>query len=260
MRALLLDLDGTLYTDLGATRGGPEAIVRLRASAIPFRCVTNTTTKSRSGIVARLAGVGYVIRAEEIITPARAAMELCRAAGITEVAAYAPGAVLEDLAGLRVVNSASATVQALVVGDLGGQWNFGLLQRAFSQLQTGARLIALSRDRYYQKEGKLTLDAGPFVAALEYAANVTATVVGKPSAEFYRQAVAALNLDSTVSLRDIVMVGDDLSSDIDGAQRAGLSAWLVRTGKFREEALSVSGVKPDRVIDSVAEVTSLLKS
>jgi ribonucleotide monophosphatase NagD (HAD superfamily) len=49
------------------------------------------------------------------------------------------------------------------------------------------------------------------------------------------------------------MVGDDLWSDVEGAQRAGLQGWLVRTGKFREDALRSSGIRPDRILDSVAD-------
>jgi len=47
-------------------------------------------------------------------------------------------------------------------------------------------------------------------------------------------------------------VGDDLWADIEGAQRAGLAGWLVRTGKFREEVLRTSGIRPDRILSSVA--------
>ena len=41
-----------------------------------------------------------------------------------------------------------------------------------------------------------------------------------------------------------VMVGDDLWSDVEGAQRAGLQGWLVRTGKFREDTLRGTGITP----------------
>ncbi|HXI19661.1 MAG TPA: hypothetical protein VNH46_01165, partial [Gemmatimonadales bacterium] len=68
-RAFLLDLDGTLYTDVGAVPGGPAAVAALRARGVPFRCVTNTTTRDRAGLAERLARYGYDIAAAEIITP-----------------------------------------------------------------------------------------------------------------------------------------------------------------------------------------------
>jgi ribonucleotide monophosphatase NagD (HAD superfamily) len=51
------------------------------------------------------------------------------------------------------------------------------------------------------------------------------------------------------------MVGDDLWSDVQGAQRAGLQGWLVRTGKFREDVLLGSGITPDRILSSVTELS-----
>ncbi|HTG48881.1 MAG TPA: HAD-IA family hydrolase, partial [Gemmatimonadales bacterium] len=113
----------------------------------------------------------------------------------------------------------------------------------------GAAIIALSRDRYWRRGDRLALDAGPFVRALEYATGVEARVAGKPSPAFYTAALASLGLD--VSMR-AVMVGDDLWSDVEGAQRAGLQGWLVRTGKFREDTLRGSGITPNRVLPSVA--------
>lgn len=252
LAAFLLDLDGTLYTDAGPVPGGPQALASLRARGIPFRAVTNTTSRSRSGLVRRLAGFGYDLAPGEIITPVLAAQALCRKRGHARVVAYLPEGAWEDLAGLEARRGGTngGVPEAVIVGDLGEAWNFSLLQEAFDYLLAGAELVALSRDRYFLKHGVLTLDAGPFVTALEYASGRTATVVGKPSAEFYAAALASLGQGE----RDVVMVGDDLWSDIEGAQRAGLTAWLVRTGKFREQSLRESGIRPDRVIGSVAEL------
>lgn len=251
--AFLLDLDGTLYTDAGPVPGGPEALASLRARGLPFCCVTNTTSRSRAGLVDRLAGYGYRIAEEEILTPARAAVSHCRGRGLSRVLALVPEGALPDLAGLEL-RGATEAVDAVIVGDLGERWSFGLLQRAFTHLLAGAELVALSRDRYFQKAGTLTLDAGPFVAALEYASGLTATVVGKPSVNFYRAALGTLPDSVAERPRAVVMVGDDLWSDIEGARQAGLAAWLVKTGKFREESLRKSGIVPDRVIGSVAEL------
>jgi len=245
----LLDLDGTLYTDLGATPGGPEVIAALRVRGIPFRCVTNTTSRSRAGLARRLAALGYDITTAEIFTPVVAASAHCRAHGFRRVAAYFPPGALEDLEGVEVVGMDEA-VDAVIVGDLGESWDFTRMQAAFAQILGGARVVALSRDRYFLKGGVLTLDAGAFVAGLEYAAGVEATVVGKPSLAFYGAALAALHVDPA----NVAMVGDDLWSDIQGAQQAGAQGWLVRTGKFRKETLAQSGIRPDRVVPSVAEL------
>jgi HAD superfamily hydrolase (TIGR01458 family) len=146
----------------------------------------------------------------------------------------------------------------VLVGDLGDEWDFSTLNRAFRELMDGADLLALQRDRYWQKGEALALDAGPFVAALEYATGKTATVAGKPSASFFLAALESLRPDGVNSAAGVVMVGDDLWGDIAGAQGAGLEAWLVRTGKFRDDVYKASGIVADRVLASVADVPGLL--
>ena len=255
IRAFLLDLDGTLYGEAGALPGAVEALAELRRRRVPFRCVTNTTRRSRRLLAERLASYGFDIRPEEIFTAVVAAVAQLRARGVRRVAPYVADVTREDLAEFDL---AAERPEVVLVGDLGEGWDFATLDRAFHQLMGGAELIALQRDRYWQKGDALALDAGPFVAALEYATGQRATVTGKPSASFYRAALDSLRADGVDSAEGVVMVGDDLWGDIEGAHGAGLEAWLVRTGKFREGMYAASGFVADRVIGSVAELPGLV--
>jgi len=253
-KALLLDLDGTLYTDAGAIPGAVEALAELRRRGVPLRFVTNTTRRSRRLLAERLAGYGFAAEPAEIITAVMSGVALLTERGWTHVAAFVAPETLEDFAAFDL---ASPRPEAVVVGDLGDLWSFGRLNRAFLHLMDGAALIALQRDRYWLRGDGLALDAGPFVAALEYATGQTATVCGKPSAGFYRTALASLGGRARERPADVVMVGDDLWGDVEGAQRAGLTAWMVRTGKFREEVVAGSDIRPNRIISSVAELPGL---
>jgi phospholysine phosphohistidine inorganic pyrophosphate phosphatase len=204
-------------------------------------------------LLERLRSYGFAIELEEIFTATIAGRELAQSAGHRSAAPFTPDAALEDLQPLELMGGTSGrpahrTPDAVLIGDLGERWNYGLMQEAFDYLMDGAALIAFSRDRYWLHEARLALDAGPFVAGLEYATGKAARVAGKPSREFFQTAVQ--NLGSAPEA--VAMVGDDLWSDIQGAQGAGLQGWLVRTGKFREAALSESGIHPDRVLESVA--------
>jgi HAD superfamily hydrolase (TIGR01458 family) len=263
MRGFLFDLDGTMYTDAGAVPGALETIGALRTRGIPFRFVTNTTGRPRSKLVERLRGYGLEVSADEILTPVRAAVVICQEQGYRPVAPYVPAATLEDLEGLDLVAGTTkqpvgqTSPRAVIIGDLGDLWTYDLLQEAFGFLLDGAELIALSRDRYWLKGDRLVLDAGPFVMALEYAASRTARVTGKPMKHFFDAAAKGLGLPPEVSTREIAMIGDDLWSDVRGAQEAGYQGWLVRTGKFRAEQLNESGVVPDRVVRSVGEIEGL---
>ena len=252
--AFLFDLDGTLYTEAGPIPGAVEALAELRRRGVPFRCVTNTTRRCRRLLAERLAGYGFAMEPAEIVTAVMSGVGLLRSRGLTRVAAYVAPETLEDFA---VFDLAGARPEAVVVGDLGDAWNFERLNQAFHQLMDGADLLALQRDRYWLKGDALALDAGPFVAALEYATGKTATVCGKPSAAFYRAALATLPAAIAARPRDVLMVGDDLWGDVEGAQQAGLRAWMVRTGKFRDDVVAASGITPERVIDSVADLPGL---
>lgn len=257
--AFLFDLDGTLYDSHGAIPGAVELLRTLRHRGVPFRCVTNTTGRPRSGVVARLRGYGFEVEPDEVRTPLIAAAALAREQGTRVIAPFVAPGTLEDLGGFVLAGGTTAVPPTVapdlvLVGDLGERWTFALMQEAFRYLLDGARLVALSRDRYWMTAGGLTLDAGPFVAGLEYAAGTAATVVGKPSGAFFRSALSGLLLGEGAGFRRVAMVGDDIHSDIEGAQQAGCQGWLVRTGKYRESVVLESGVVPDRILDSVADL------
>lgn len=253
--AYLFDLEGTLYENGAAIPGALAALANMRRQGLPFRLVTNTTSRSRAMLVERLSGYGFRVDPEDVFTATLAGVALIRSAGHHAVAPFVPAGALEDMAGLTVGGGTSgkpplAVVDAVVIGDLGRQWTFALMQEAFTHLLAGASLVALSKDRYWRQGERLVLDTGPFVAGLEFASGKTALVAGKPSGTFYASAVAGMGQPAEA----VAMVGDDLWSDVEGAQQAGLQGWLVRTGKFREDALRRGSVTPDRILDSIADL------
>jgi len=114
--------------------------------------------------------------------------------------------------------------------------------------------VAMHRNMYWRTSAGLQLDTGAYVRALEEATGVEPVVLGKPSPDFFATGVTELGLDAG----RVAMVGDDLHNDVLGAQHAGLRGVLVRTGKFRPEVLAASEERPDVVIDSFADLPSLL--
>jgi HAD superfamily hydrolase (TIGR01458 family) len=248
LRGVLFDLDGTLYQQGRPLVGAAGAVAAVRALGLAVGFVTNTTSRPRRAIHERLTGYGFAAQPREIATALLAGAARARDAGLTRIAPYVPEAAWEDLDGFTLTQ---AEPQALIVGDLDAGWDFATLNRAFHQLMAGARLLALSRDRYWLADGGLRLDSGTFVAALEYASGARSELCGKPSEAFYRSALGTLGGPEPA---DVLVVGDDLWSDIDGPRRLGMRTCLVRTGKFREDVLRNSGVTPDDVVDSVADV------
>ncbi|GAA4053746.1 TIGR01458 family HAD-type hydrolase [Agromyces indicus] len=256
MTGVLLDLDGVVYVGDEAIAGAPEAVARLDAEGVPYCYLTNTTSRPRSAIVASLARLGVGADAERILTPAVAAAAWLRREGIERPALFVPDATATEFAGLEpLAPSADEGAGAVVVGDLGEGWEFATLNRAFRLLMADPHvpLVALGLTRYWRAPDGLRLDVGAFVRALEHASGREAVVLGKPDPAFYGAAVAALGVDPS----DVVMVGDDIRSDVDGAQRAGLTGVLVRTGKFSPADLD-GEVRPDAVLDSIADLPDWL--
>lgn len=251
VRALLLDLDGVLYVEGEALPGAAAAVARLRASGLPLRFVTNTTARSRTQTLDRLRGLGFDVADGDLVTPAALAAGFCARRGLHRVALVMNDAVKADFPDL---DESDTDVDAVVMGDLGEQMGYATLNRAFRHVMAGAELIALQKNRFWLTADGLALDAGPFVAAIEYATGREAHVVGKPSPEFFGLVLDGLGVDAA----DAAMVGDDVEVDIGGAQAAGLAGILVRTGKYRPEVVAASGVTPAATVGSIADVPALL--
>jgi HAD superfamily hydrolase (TIGR01458 family) len=243
--AFLFDLDGVFYADTRPIPGGAEVIARLREQGVPFRFVTNTTSKGRVSLAAKLQGFGISAEPREIFCPAVAAASFLRdnkASGVFFTTADTRGefdGAREDI----------TQPDYVVLGDLGDDWTYEKLNQVLRYLLDGARLIALGMSRYWRADDGPRLDVGPFASAFAYATGQPPIVLGKPARDFFLLTARDLNLDPA----QCAMVGDDIVTDIGGAQAAGLQTILVRTGKFRPQDLD-GGVQPDVIIDSIANL------
>lgn len=247
---LLLDIDGVLYVGDEPIPGASEALSELRSLTAGLRLVTNTTSRSRRDVVMHLRDLGFDVSLEEVITPAGLAVRHCRERGYRSVALLIGERLREDLAELHEP-ARGEHADAVLLGDLGDAFTPQTLNGAFRLLMDGAELIALQHNRYWQRADGLALDVGAYAAALEYATGRNAIVIGKPSREFFASSLADMGL------KRAVMVGDDIEADVGGAMAAGLPGVLVRTGKYRRDALSMR-VTPSAIVDSIADVPALL--
>jgi HAD superfamily hydrolase (TIGR01458 family) len=262
--AVLLDVDGTLLTEDGAIPGAGAIVDRLRHRDFPFRIVTNITRRSRASVVERLRVHGVHVAPDEVFTAVYAGATWMQRRSIRRVAAFVSEDALADLAAFDLVGGTArpggapaGPPDAVLIGDVGERWTHALLNEAFRYVMDGAELVALQSGRYWLGPTGLEVDAGAYVAALEYASGRTATVCGKPNDEFFGAVVGSLEDAAGAGALDrsrVAMVGDDLAADIGGAQGAGLKGWLVRTGKYRDDVLAGSQITPDRVLNSVADL------
>jgi len=251
VNAFLIDIDGTVLDRGHAIPGAAEAIAELRNRGIPFRFATNITRKTRKAIAADLASHGIHCTAHEILTATSAAAQWLASRGVRRIELLLPPAAHEEF---RAFQIGVSSPEVVVVGDLGSRWSFAVMNRAFRSLMSGAELLAIQKNRYWNDADGLSLDCGPFVAALEFASGLTASIAGKPSAAFFASAAAELG----VPRGEISMIGDDLETDVIGARSAGFRAILVRTGKYRPGDESRASGASDAVIDSLSDLPRLL--
>ena len=252
IKGFLIDIDGTLYDSDALIPGAAAALKMLDAKAIPYRLVTNTTSKPLSAILTKMRSLGLDIAPEHVFTAPIIARAYCLERGFTRCYPLLKSSLLEDLRGIEFVETAP---QAVLVGDLGDDLTSTALNRAFRFILDGTAFVTMARNRYFHGRDGLCLDVGSIVAALEYATQREATLVGKPAAEFFLPALQSMG----IAPADAVMVGDDLEGDVGGGQNAGLGGVLVRTGKFRPDQLEKASVTPDLILDSIADLPSLLE-
>jgi HAD superfamily hydrolase (TIGR01458 family) len=255
MAAILVDVDGVLHVSGEPIPGSADAVAELRRRGHRLRFVTNNTTRSRTALTDDLRASGFELDESELQTTAAAA---ARALVGKRVFALVMGALVADLEGIELVGDGA---DAVLLGgadeteETGRVFSYMNIARAFAELELGAELYCLHKNRWWQTSRGPLLDSGAFGAGLEYAADVEATVLGKPSPAYFEAAVAALDAEPELTW----MVGDDLDSDIAGAQRFGLKTVLVRTGKFRPDQLERSRLVPDAVLSSIAYLPDWLE-
>lgn len=251
IKGVLFDLDGVFHVGEDLIDGGNKTLAWLRDHEIEYRFVTNNTTLSRSALVVKLQNMGLEISEDELLSANYAGVLQLKKMGACRCRL-----VLRETAKVDYPNSVESRPDVIVVGDIGTAWDYALLNELMNQILEGAELVALHKGRYFQTETGLMLDSGAFVAALEHATGKKAHVVGKPNPAFFEMGSAMLN----ASPEELLMVGDDLINDIQGAQNAGYHAVLVQTGKYRKALVAQSSITPDGVIPSVAALPNYLLS
>lgn len=245
--AVLLDLSGTLHVGSIALPGAVDAVLRLQKAGIAVRAVSNTSRRPRSALVSLLAGMGFAFRAEEIFTAPLAARRLIEARG------YRPWLLVHDDLLPEFAGLETHPPDAVLLADAGDGFSYAAMNAAFRLLQDGAAFVATGTNRCFRDGDALSLDAGPFVRALEFASGRPAELAGKPAPAFFHAALADIGCDPA----NAVMIGDDAENDVAGAIAAGLHGVLVKTGKFQPGDEARAGGAPC-VTDLAAAIDRLL--
>ena len=253
VKGFLIDIDGVLYIERQAIRGAVEAIQYLQKNKVPFLLVTNTTRRSRYSLLNNLQRLGFKIDIAQILSAPYAAAQWLKDNGVKSISLFSRGDTYREFKSFRITPNKPEYV---VIGDIGEDLTYANLNQAFRLIMSGSKMLALQKNRFWQRNTGLAIDSGAIVAALEYATRQEALVIGKPSREFFLQGLKILNLPP----EHVAMVGDDMEADILGAAGAGLYTIAVQTGKFSSYAREADSELPHQVLASIAELPGWLES
>ena len=271
VRAFLLDLDGVIVLAGEAIPGAAEALTGLERRGMPYRIVTNTSAVSRETLSRWSAKLVAPIPPERFESALSASASwTARTFRDQPLYVLASDDAKTEFAGQRLLTHAEAgatgaTAAAVVVGDSPEEATFENLNRAFRLIRRGATLVGMHRNPWWLTPDGPTLDSGSFVVGLEFAAEVQARIIGKPSPAFFSQAVRDLRKEvgHDLARSEIAMVGDDVRTDVRASQRAGLRGILVLSGKHAAADVEVAarergGRRPDAIARDLSEVIAAL--
>jgi len=248
VKGVLCDISGVLSEsssngDVVAIPGSVDAIERIKAEGIKIKFVTNESARTRESLHGKLSRLGFSIDIDDILTPALAMVVILKENNLRPHLLVNKN-VLGDFTEIETENP-----NCVVIGDAGEEFSFANLNKAFQILASSNSLplYSLGKGRFYREDSGLNLDVGPFAAALEFASERKAVICGKPDRTFFQAGLKALELPAG----EVVMIGDDIVSDVGGAQTAGIRGVQVRTGKFRPSDENHPDVCPDLIVDNL---------
>jgi len=248
-KGIIFDINGVLEFQGRVYPGAVELINFLRQKGVVIRILTNSTLKSRKYCAEQLNQMGFDVRETEVIT-----------------AAYATAKYLETLSprscwimlkrtGLEEFGHFCHDVEDpeyIVLGDYRDGFNFHNMNKVLKLLQRGSKFIVMMSQVVDNSMGEVELTVGAYGKMLEDAANITATYIGKPNKLIFEMTLKTMDIEKN----SVIMVGDRVSSDIQGAKNAGIKSVLVKTGEFKESDLA-GDVRPDHIVDSISEIKKL---
>jgi NagD protein len=249
MLGYLIDMDGVLYRGTQMIPGADRFVRALRAADVPFLFLTNNSQRNRRDVATKLQRLGIDAGEEHVFTCAMAtARFLAQQKPNGTAFVIGEGGLLTALHnnGYAIVDRDPDYV---VVGE-GRTFTFEMVEAALNMILGGAKLVATNMDPNCPTQHGSRPGCGAVVAMLEAASGIKAFSVGKPSPVMLRGARKELGL----STNQAVVIGDTMETDILGGVQLGFKTVLVLTGNTRLPDLARYPYRPDKVVESVADL------
>jgi HAD superfamily hydrolase (TIGR01458 family) len=246
VKGIIFDVDGVLEYQGTVYPGAVETLDALRERGILLRFLTNSTLKSRASCAERLRRSGFRVLDHECITASHATALYLR-----ELNPRSCWVLLEreGLDEFREFEQDAENPEYVVFGDNRSRFDFHHLNKALRLVLNGAKLVGMSSQLVDSSMGDVELNVGSWVGMLERAAGVQATYIGKPNAYGFELTIKTMGLPR----QTVLMVGDQVATDIRGAKEFGLGTVLVKSGEYQPRDLA-GDIEPDHILDSIRDV------
>ncbi len=255
MRVFFFDLDGVLTVGKENPRyiGGREVVAKIKHEGKKAMVLTNDSTHTCEEIHENLTRLGFQFNLDDILTSSSlTAMYLTEQFGHASFFLIGEEGLRREL--LAAGHEPSQGNPTVIVVGFDRQLTYSKLDDALRVLKKGAKLIGSYGGAVYMSDHGPALSAGPIIKALEYASGQKAIMVGKPSPRMFKLAL----MRASGKAANAVMIGDQLETDILGAERAGVHTILVLTGVESRESVRRSRIRPELIVDSADDLIKLL--
>jgi len=247
---VLVDFDGVIKLGNKIAGDAEEFFTFLKEKNIPFFLISNSTLRTSEGMLDFIKRNGLKMDIPSM-TAVDATLSYVKE-NYKRVSVYCR----DNIKPLFKEFDVDENPEAVVLGDIADKWTYETMNEIFRKVWNGADIIAMHKNRYWEPDGKtLTMDAGAFITAIEYATSKNAVVIGKPSPIYFQTALKQLGYKSG---SEFVMIGDDVESDIEAAQKIGGTGILVYTGKT-PYPFAGDNLKPDFEARNLGEIIEVMK-
>jgi glycerol 3-phosphatase-2 len=247
-RVYLFDLDGTLYLGKSVIPGARKLVSQLRQQKKQIYFFTNNSSRSDHDYVVKLNKLGFAAKASEIVMSTHSLIHFLKVRKMKRVFLLGTPAMKKMLARQAFVFTARPQV---VVVAFDKTLTYEKLQQATRLIQSGIPYVVTHPDLYCPTDKGREPDCGAIAQLIELVTEVKPLVVlGKPHPLMMKIAADRCRAPK----KDMILIGDRLSTDIQMAKAQGIHSLLVLSGETTRRMLSRSKVQPTYVVGSVRDL------
>jgi len=249
-RPCIIDMDGTIYRGDCPLPFADAFLEKLEADGVPFLLMTNNPSLSPRELTQKLSAMGICVQASQIITSGDVAAEYLAKNGAAS--AFVIGSPsLKALLRSRNIRLDASRPEYVLIGH-NQSFTYQDLARAANDILAGSEFVCTDLDHAIPSGDHILPHTGAIAAYLQTVTGRAPRSTGKPERYFLDTACARLHCRP----EDLLVIGDNLDTDIEMGRRYGTATALVLTGLTDLERLKTSAVHPTYVLKNLGELIS----